>query len=316
MQSQSKLIYQFYNVSPFLPSLSLSITQLNASLTAGTHTHSHTHPHAHTCWQPTCLWAGTRPPWLSCSCYTMRNSFWISPKCWTYRPTTWRASCTASSHRICWSSHSPHRRRCPPWGCLPPWVCAMPLSLWRACWATWSPALSSHGTTLCTLQPTSIYSTWPFRIWYCSARVGAKGKERLKSLINYSLLRRHATGSVQPLAAGQLSLLRWHLHPGERALRDRSQRDCADYHVVHCGTLHRHLSSLQVSGCRAAEQLIDVSPSLSPSPPSTRAGSTQCRSCRVPSSSSLPFGLPPCCSLCRRLFSSPLSTRAQVHHVR
>lgn len=117
----------------------------------------------------------------------MRNSFWISPKCWTYRPTTWRASFTASSHRICWSSHSPHRPRCPPWGCLPHSVCAMPSSLWRACWATWSPALSSPGTILCTLQPTSIYSTWPFRIWYCSARVGVKDKKRLKSLLHYSL---------------------------------------------------------------------------------------------------------------------------------
>lgn len=74
---------------------------------------------------------------------------------------------------------------------------------------------------------------------------------------------RHATGSVQSLAARQLSLLRRHLHPGERALRDRSQCDRADHHVVHRGALHRHLSSLQVSvGAGvgvAAGQLIDVS---------------------------------------------------------
>lgn len=101
-------------------------------------------------------------------------------------------------------------------------------------------------------------------ILLCSGR--CKGESKIEESHKLLSLRRHATGSVQPLAAGQLSLLRWHLHPGERALRDRSQRDCADYHVVHCGTLHRHLSSLQVSGCRAAEQLIDVSPSFPPSP--------------------------------------------------
>lgn len=242
MQSPMKLIYQCYiltdNPLSLIPPLSQS------------HNCRHTHTQTHTCWQATCLWAGTRPPWLSCSCYTMRNSFWISPKCWTYRPTTWRASSTASSHRICWSSHSPHRPRCTPWGSLPHSVCAMPSSLWRACWATWSPALSSHGITLCTLQQISIYSTWPYRIWYCSARVGAKGKEWVnESLTTVSLcVARHATGSVQPLAARQLSLLRWHLHTGERALRDRSQCDGADHHLLHCGTLHCHLSSLQVSG--------------------------------------------------------------------
>lgn len=89
-------------------------------------------------------------------------------------------------------------------------------------------------------------------ILLCSGR--CEGGSKIEESITPSLLLcvpRHATGSVQPLAARQLSLLRWHLHTGERALRDRSQCDCADHHLLHCGTLHCHLSSLQVSGCRA-----------------------------------------------------------------